>query len=57
MSDTMLLGVLRLPITDYPDLITLRQFVAAAKEAADRIEQDAAKIGELEAELAGLRKQ
>lgn len=55
MSDTMLLGVLRMPM-DYlqPDL-QLLQFIDRARQAADRIEADAARIAELEAELAAAR--
>lgn len=48
MSDTMLLGVLRMPVDDHSDL-SLVQFIGRAREAADRIEMDAAHIAELEA--------
>ena len=37
MSDTVLLGVLRMPI-DEPDFLTLKQFVDRGRQAADRIE-------------------
>ena len=45
MSDVMLLGVLRMPVeyTGSP-LSPLSQLVARAREAADRIEADAATI-------------
>ena len=43
MSDVMLLGVLRMPMDD-PDPLTLYQFVATARQAADRIESDAAEL-------------
>ena len=51
MSDVMLLGVLRMPMPDDPDQLTLRQFVDRARQAADRIEADAAKLGRMDAEL------
>jgi len=47
MSDTMLLGVLRMPIGDNPDPITLAQFVDRARQAADRIESDTEEIERL----------
>lgn len=47
MSDTMLLGVLRMPVDDYGDL-SLMQFIGRSREAADRIEQDATRLVELE---------
>lgn len=40
MSDVMLLGILRMPIPDEPDALTLLQFVSAAREAANRIESN-----------------
>lgn len=52
MSDTMLLGVLRMPIPPQPESMMLTQFVCRAREAADRIESDAETIAELRAELA-----
>ena len=47
MSDLMLLGVLRMPMPDNPDAMTLRQFVDRARQAADRIEADGAEIARL----------
>jgi predicted metal-dependent phosphoesterase TrpH len=47
MSDVMLLGVLRMPISDEPDAMTLRQFVGRARQAADRIEADAIELERL----------
>lgn len=55
MSDTMLLGVLRMPIDDLPPLSPLAQLVDRAREAADRIESDAAEIKRLRAEVEALR--
>ena len=43
MSDVMLLGVLRMPMED-PDPMALYQFVATARQAADRIESDAVEL-------------
>jgi hypothetical protein len=51
MSDVMLLGVLRMPMPEYPDPLTLRQFVDRARQAADRIEADAAKLDRMDDEL------
>ncbi|MDV6318765.1 hypothetical protein [Chromohalobacter sp. HP20-39] len=45
MSDTMLLGVLRMPVDDHGD-IHLMQLIERAREAADRIEVDAKVIAE-----------
>lgn len=56
MSDVMLLGVLRMPIPDSPDPLTLHQFVSRARQAADRIESDADEIERLRAEVESLRK-
>ena len=50
MSDTMLLGVLRMPVDDHGDL-RLMQLISRAREAADRIERDADHIAELEARI------
>ncbi len=47
MSDVMLLGVLRMPMTDDPDPVMMRQFVERARQAACRIEADADEIAEL----------
>jgi hypothetical protein len=47
MSDVMLLGVLRMPMPDNPDALTLRQFVSRAQQAACRIEADTDEISEL----------
>ena len=49
MSDVMLLGVLRMPMPDNPDTMTLRQFVSRAQQAACRIEADADELSELRA--------
>ena len=46
MGDTMLLGVLRMPMDD-PGPVRLMQFVGRARQAADRIEADAKKIERL----------
>ncbi len=51
MSDVMLLGVLRMPMPDEPDTLTLRQFVSRAREAADRIEADADELARLRAKF------
>ncbi len=55
MSDVMLLGVLRMPMPDEPDTLTLRQFVDRAREAADRIEADADELARLRAEAASFQ--
>ena len=55
MSDVMLLGVLRMPMPDEPDPMTLRQFVSRARQAACRIEADADELAELRAERERLR--
>ncbi len=47
MSDLMLLGVLRMPLPPNPDATTMAQFVSRARQAADRIEADAAEIERL----------
>lgn len=52
MSDTMLLGVLRMPIADGTETLILRQFINRARQAADRIEADAERIAALEADRA-----
>ena len=57
MSDVMLLGVLRMPMPDNPDPLTLRQFVDRARQAADRIEADATEIEHLRAEVESWRQQ
>jgi len=49
MGDTMLLGVLRMPMDD-PDPVQLMQFVGRARQAADRIEADAKEIERLREE-------
>jgi len=56
VSDTMLLGVLRMPI-DYVGgpLSPVAQLVSRARQAADRIESDAAKIDDLLAALKSAR--
>lgn len=55
MSDTMLLGVLRMPLPDNPDPLTLAQLAGRARQAADRIERDAEEIERLRAENETLR--
>jgi hypothetical protein len=55
MSDVMLLGVLRMPMPDEPDTMTLRQFVSRARQAACRIEADADELAELRTECERLR--
>lgn len=54
MSDTILLGVLRMPLPDNPDPLTLAQLAGRARQAADRIERDAEEIERLSAENAHL---
>lgn len=54
MSDTMLLGVLRMPV-DESDPLCMAQFVQRARQAADRIESDAAEIARLQSEAERLR--
>jgi hypothetical protein len=49
MGDTMLIGVLRMPMDD-PDPVQLMQFVGRARQAADRIEADAKEIERLKAD-------
>ena len=51
MSDVMLLGVLRMPVPYPVDAMWLHQFVDRARQAADRIEADAAEIERLRAAL------
>ena len=48
MGDTMLLGVLRMPIND-DNPVHLSQLKARARQAADRIEADAKEIERLRA--------
>ena len=55
MSDVMLLGVLRIPITADSDALTIHQFASRAREAADRIESDAKEIERLRADLENSR--
>jgi hypothetical protein len=56
MSDVMLLGVLRMPIAhDGGPMSPIGQLVFRAREAADRIEQDAAELERLRAENDALR--
>ena len=47
MSDVMLLGVLRMPVPASVDAMWLHQFFDRARQAADRIEADAAEIERL----------
>jgi len=54
MSDLMLLGILRMPLDDTPEglgVIAWTQIKSVMREAANRIEADAARIAELEAAL------
>lgn len=54
MSDVMLLGILRMPLDDTPEglgVIAWTQIKSVMREAASRIEADAARIAELEAAL------
>lgn len=54
MSDLMLLGVLRMPMTPErlaEDPLAAAQFIDRAREAADRIEADAEVIASLRASL------
>jgi hypothetical protein len=44
------MGVLRMPVDDHSDL-SLVQFIGRAREAAERIEMDAARLAELEANI------
>jgi septal ring factor EnvC (AmiA/AmiB activator) len=54
MGDTMLIGVLRMPM-DNPDPLKLMQFVSRARQAADRIETDAKEIEAMRSENERLR--
>ena len=56
MGDTMLLGVLRMPMDD-PDPVRLMQFVGRARQAADRIEADAKEIARLQKDAERLQKE
>ena len=53
MSDLMLIGVLRMPMDDAGPLDVF-QYVARGRQAADRIEADAAEIERLRAQVAAL---
>lgn len=55
MSDTMLLGVLRMPLPDDPDALTVAQLAGRAREAADRIGQDAEEIERLRMVLQAIK--
>lgn len=57
MSDMMLIGVLRMPLPDNPDPLTLHQFIDRARQAADRIEADAALIAQQAQEIERLKAQ
>jgi hypothetical protein len=57
MSDVMLLGVLRMPVPYPVDAMWLHQFVDRARQAAERIEADAAEIERLRAALAKANEQ
>lgn len=48
MSDLMLLGVLRMPVSPQSDELTLRQYINRGRQAADLIEQQQALIADLE---------
>lgn len=56
MSDVMLLGILRMPI-EYSDTLSVMQLVGRARQAADRIEEDAEEIERLRSELAKANEQ
>lgn len=56
MSDVMLLGVLRMPLPDNPDPLTLAQLAGWARQAADRIERDAEEIERLRHSVAFYRR-
>ena len=51
MSDVMLFGVLRIPVTADTDALTIHLFASRAREAADRIESDAKEIERLRSAL------
>src|SRR5690554_360182 len=55
MSDLMLIGVLRMPVTPQSDELTLRQYIDRGRQAADLIEQQAAEIDALKAHVERLR--
>lgn len=57
MSDLMLLGVLRMPMPQDPQeigVVEWIQFRSRARQAADRIEADAAEIAKLQARIDAL---
>lgn len=57
MGDTMLIGVLRMPVEVWSDdPLDQHQRQGRYVQAAERIEADAARIAELEAEVERLRK-
>ena len=55
MSDLMVLGVLRMPVTPYSDYLTLKQYIDRGRQAADLIEQQQARINELAATVEQMR--
>lgn len=50
MSDLMLIGALRMPVTPQSDDLTLMQYIDRGRQAADLIEQQQQRIKELEAQ-------
>src|SRR5690554_5065065 len=50
MSDLMLIGALRMPVTPQSDELTLMQYIDRGRQAADLIEQQQQRIEELEAQ-------
>lgn len=55
MSDLMLIGVLRMPVTPQSDELTMMQYIDRGRQAADLIEQQAAEIDALKAHVERLR--
>lgn len=51
MSDLMLIGVLRMPVTPQSDELTLMQYIDRGRQAANLIEQQAAEIEALKAHV------
>lgn len=55
MSDLMLTGILRMPVTPQSDELTLTQYISCGRQAADLIEQQQQRIAELEHQLTQYR--